>query len=209
MSEESSVYKICPQCGQSVSVAAKFCPTCGTPFGTEGADFVAYERSQTPEQPDVTAGGSGDDTMLYSHYGNDQGNMGGMDATMYPGPDQGGSSDARRQPRTVSGGQVPGANDESGNPGDFRGDDGWEQPEDAEYGEAPHGGRTQAEAASAPDPDDDGGKKKGLVVTAVAAALLVVVIAFGVVMAFRLGIVGSKDKDDPTVLAQEELDQQY
>ena len=208
MSEESSVFKICPQCGQSVSVAAKFCPTCGTPFGTEGADFVAYERYQTPEQPSVPAGGSMDDTMLYPPYSADQNNMGGMDAAMYPGPDQGGSSNARRQPRTVSGGQMPGADDMGGTSGDFQGDDGWEQPEDAEYGEAPYGGKTQAEAASAPDPNDDGGKKKGIVVTAVAAALLVVVIAFGVVMAFRLGIVGSKDKDDPTVLAQQELDQQ-
>ena len=131
--------------------------------------------------------------------------MGGGPA-MYPGPDQGGNYDARRQPRTVSGGEMPGMDNQGSD--NFRGDDGWEQPEDTEYGEVPYGGKTQAEAASAPDPDDDGGKKKGLVVTVVAAALLVVVIAFGVVMSFRLGIVGSKDKNDPTVLAQQEMDQQ-
>ena len=205
MSEESSVFKRCPQCGQSVSVAAKFCPTCGTPFGTEGADFVAYERYQNPEQPanGAPAGGNLDDTMVYSPY-DGQNDMGGGQ-NMYPGPDQGGNYDARRQPRPVSGGEMPGMDNQGSD--SFRGDDGWEQPEDTEYGEVPYG-KTQAEAASAPDPDDDGGKKKGLVVTVVAAALLVVVIAFGVVMAFRLGIVGSKDKDDPTVLAQQELDQQ-
>lgn len=49
--DASSVYKICPQCGQSVSVAAKYCPTCGTPFAAEEADFVAYERY--PLEPDV------------------------------------------------------------------------------------------------------------------------------------------------------------
>ena len=208
MSEESSVFKICPQCGQSVSVAAKFCPTCGTPFGTEGADFVAYERYQNPEQPvnGAPAGGDMDDTMVYQPYDGGQNDIGGGPA-MYPGPDQGGNYDARRQPRTVSGGEMPGMDNQDGSD-NFRGDDGWEQPEDTEYGEVPYGGKTQAEAASAPDPDDDGGKKKGLVVTVVAAALLVVVIAFGVVMAFRLGIVGSKDKNDPTVLAQQEMDQQ-
>ena len=44
MADTSSIYKICPHCGQSVSVAAKFCPSCGNLFSEENSDFVAYER---------------------------------------------------------------------------------------------------------------------------------------------------------------------
>lgn len=50
--------------------------------------------------------------------------------------------------------------------------------------------------------------ERGLIVTIVAAVLLVAVIAAGVVMAFKLGIVGSDKKDnDPMTLAQQEVDQ--
>ena len=72
---------------------------------------------------------------------------------------------------------------------------------------------TQAEAASNPGVrpkslNDDNNGPEGLIVTIVAAVLLVAVIAAGVVMAFKLGIVGSDKKDnDPMTLAQQEVDQ--
>ena len=93
MSEESSVFKICPQCGQSVSVAAKFCPTCGTPFAADAADFVAYERYQTPGTPDMGAAGTGappvsDSTMAYPPVDGTQPAGAGEGAPLYPGPDQ-------------------------------------------------------------------------------------------------------------------------
>lgn len=59
MSEESSVFKTVRSAGSQVPVAAKFCPTCGTPFAADAADFVAYERYQTPGTPDMGAAGTG------------------------------------------------------------------------------------------------------------------------------------------------------
>ena len=194
MAEESSVYKICPQCGQSVSVAAKFCPTCGTPFTTESSDFVAYERFQN--QGGAPNGANMDDTMSYSTVNAPQDGGVAPNVNLYPGPDQGGSDDARRQPRPVS--QMDGDNGDYDSGSDI-GDDGWEQPEEERDAvpEFSRGRGTQAEAASNPgvrrNPlnDDNNGPRKGLIVTIVAAVLLVAVIAAGVVMAFKLGIVGS------------------
>ena len=211
MAEESSVYKICPQCGQSVSVAAKFCPTCGTPFTTESSDFVAYERFQN--QGGAPNGANMDDTMSYSTVNAPQDGGVAPNVNLYPGPDQGGSDDARRQPRPVS--QMDGDNGDYDSGSDI-GDDGWEQPEEERDAvpEFSRGRGTQAEAASNPgvrrNPlnDDNNGPRKGLIVTIVAAVLLVAVIAAGVVMAFKLGIVGSDKKDnDPMTLAQQEVDQ--
>lgn len=225
MSDASSVYKICPQCGQSVSEAAKFCPSCGSRFPEENAEFVAYERYPNPpqqENPDlentvrfspVASQGSplnlsgqpepGANTAMNTNAGPAVPNG----TPVYPGPDHSGSSNLG-QPRPVN------AAGESSVMDAFR-----------KTAEA--GGTTMADSArrmaaqnpSGGNPDgpppmggkavpDDGNRKKGLVVTAIAAVILIAVIAVGVVMAFQLGIVGGEEPKEPMTLAQEAYDQQ-
>ena len=98
MSDASSVYKICPQCGQSVSVAAKFCPTCGTPFTEENDEFVAYERYQQPVPPVVPVS----ETQQFTPVSGME-PQGGVtpDVTLYPGPDQSAAGQSRGQARTL------------------------------------------------------------------------------------------------------------
>lgn len=188
MSDTSSVYKICPQCGQSVSVAAKFCPTCGAAFTEESPDFVAYERYQDP----AAMGGqirtnNMDDTMPFtpvSGFNSDPG--------MYPGPVQGGSSEAKRQPRPMGQEKADAAHETNIN----------------STAEKFRRKRTdQEEAAKAPgvrmSPFKED-RKRALIVSIAAAVVLLVVIAAGIIMAFQLGIFGSNQSDDPMTLAQEQ-----
>ncbi len=178
MSDNASVYKICPQCGQSVSVAAKFCPTCGTPFAEETADFVAYERYQdTSGTPPYNM----EDTVPYVPLGNlsPEDGYGGM----HPGPDQSGRAYAD-------------ASEESAEPDipDF------------------HRGRSsRTEEASAPgvrkNPIPDKNRGKRLIATVAAAIVLLAVVAAGLLMAFRLGMLGSQETEDPMMLAQSRYDQ--
>lgn len=214
MSDGSSVYKICPHCGQSVSEAAKFCPSCGSRFAEEAAEFVAYERY--PDPPQGTAPKL-EDTVSFAPVEpqGDQSKSGGAaqpaapaqtepGAPLYPGPDRSANSNLG-QPRSV---------DTAGG----------ETILEAFRKTAEAGGVTMADAArrsdngggnsDGPPPmggkltPDDGNRKKGLVVTVIAAVLLIAVIAVGVVMAFRLGIVGSKeDPKDSMTLAQEAYEQ--
>ncbi len=107
MADTSSVYKICPHCGQSVSVAAKFCPTCGTPFTAESSDFVAYERYPVQEQPQPPQP-SMDATMTFTPVsepaGREQtGSQDGItpNVSLYVGPDRSGSGTVN-QPRPLS-----------------------------------------------------------------------------------------------------------
>ena len=180
MSDTSSVYKICPQCGQSVSVAAKFCPSCGTPFTEENDEFVAYERYQQPTDVDYT--------QQYTAFG---GNTGGVDpnANLYPGPDQ-------------SGGYENGDMSYS----EYDTSDG----ESREGYSFSRGKNNLAEEASNPGVRKnplDPGKRNGLIVTVIAAILLVAVIAVGVVMAFKLGIVGSNQEETPMTMAQQQYNE--
>ncbi len=218
MSDASSVYKICPQCGQSVSEAAKFCPSCGSPFSEDNQEFVAYERFPTPPQEEAPAPAINlDDTVRFSPV-EAQGSPlqfggvpqppvdGGMDASgvAYSGPDRSGNSNlGQPRPMGAPGGSVM----------------------DAFRKTAEAGGRTMADSArrsgeaadggglDGPPPmggkavPDDGNRKKGLVVTVIAAVILVAVITVGVVMAFQLGIVGGNEPQDPMTLAQEAYDQ--
>lgn len=170
MSDTSSVYKICPQCGQSVSVGAKFCPTCGTPFSGEGGEFVAYERYQQPEAQSNQYTGFAQDPVM-------------QDGTRFPGTEE-----------------------QAGTPYE-NGENGAETERDI-YG-FQRGRSNLAEEASNPGVRQnplDTGKRNGLIVTVIAAVLLVAVIAVGVVMAFKLGIVGSNSDESPMTLAQQEYD---
>lgn len=179
MSDTSSVYRICPQCGQSVSVAAKFCPTCGTPFAEENAEFVAYERYQAPEvtMAGAAAGAAAGDTQPFTP----------VDETYYANQtgytDPGFSYEAETTAEEVV----------------------------EETPEFQRGRTSQAEAASNPGvrtTNFDTGRRNGLIVTVIAAVLLIAVIAVGVILAFRLGIVGSEDEPDPMTLATEQIELQ-
>ena len=152
MSDTSSVFKICPHCGQSVSVAAKFCPACGTVFSEESSDCVAYERFSNPA-PSQNGSGRQDDPSFR--------------------PVQSPSA-VRTMAEAAS---------------DY--DDDYDAP-------PPMGGKHE---------DDDDPKHSGIIVTAVAAVLLIAVVAVGVIMAFRMGILG-QTKADPMALAQEAYDEQ-
>ena len=177
MADTSSIYKICPHCGQSVSVAAKFCPSCGNLFSEENSDFVAYERYSETQPAAPQAG-----------------------APQYRGPDQSGGG-------TVNGPRPLGQ--EPGNTQGFR------------PVQSPSAVRAMSESAmedddggSAPPPmggkgigDDDEPGHSGIIVTAVAAVLLIAVVAVGVIMAFRMGILGNT-AEDPMALAQEAYDNQ-
>lgn len=212
MADGTSIYKICSQCGQSVSEAAKFCPSCGTRFPEENTGFVAYERY--PEPPQDESSSVGDQTVRFSPVDQSQpaqtgawGTPGvpaeqGGAAPLYPGPDQ--SAGTPGGPRPV---------DPAGTAGSVM---------DAFRKTAEAGGMTMADAArrsdaggdintpppmgGKPDPDDVG-RKKGLVVSIIAAVLLVAVIAVGVVMAFQLGIVGGEEPKDSMTVAQEAFEQ--
>ena len=228
MADTSSVYKICPHCGQSVSVAAKFCPTCGSPFTAESSDFVAYERYSTPETQQPTQQMT-DATMTFTPVsgqpGNgtfagqsQQGNTEGItpNVSLYVGPDHSGSG-AVNQPRPVAPG-APAQTDPFGG-GLFQDGASMDQQEQGYHGV--QSGPTMAEAAqqnwdfddddgSTPPPmggrpggPDDDRRRKGIIVTAVAAVLLIAVVVAGVVMAFKLGVVGGEDTEDPMTRAQE------
>lgn len=176
MSDTSSVYRICPQCGQSVSVAAKFCPTCGTPFAEENAEFVAYERYQAPE---VTMAGA----------------AAGAAAGMAAG-------DTQPFTPVTEGYTDPGFSYEAEAPVE-------EVAEDLP--EFQRGRSSMAEEASNPgvrSTNFDPGRRNGLIVTVIAAVLLIAVIAVGVIMAFRLGIVGGEEEPDPMTLATEQVELQ-
>ena len=176
MSDTSSVYRICPQCGQSVSVAAKFCPTCGTPFAEENAEFVAYERYQTPE---VTMAGA----------------AAGAAAGMAAG-------DTQPFTPVTENYTDPGFSYEAEAPVE-------EVAEDLP--EFQRGRSSMAEEASNPgvrSTSIDTGRRNGLIVNVIAAVLLIAVIAVGVVMAFRLGIVGGEEEPDPMTLATEQVELQ-
>lgn len=190
MSDTSSVYKICPQCGQSVSVAAKFCPTCGAAFTEESADFVAYERYQDPPAiGNQTNANNMDNTMTFTPVSGHSPDAG---YGMYPGPDQGGSAETKRQPRPASQ-EAEDAAHETGINSTV-----------AKFSRKRAG---QTEAVNSPgvrtNPFQDD-RKRVLIVSIAAAVVLLVVIAAGIIMAFQLGIFGSNQSDDPMTLAQEQ-----
>lgn len=178
MSDNSSVYKICPQCGQSVSVAAKFCPTCGLPFSEGDAGFVAYERYQPAET--FTDGAQGSSPVDY------------------------GASDGVTSEVNVYG-EIPFMSPDMP---DYMAEDFSEGMEDDPQLDEFREERRDNERENVPNPGVrkkrpmDAGRRNGLIGTAIAAVLLIAVITVGIVVAFRLGIVGSdEDSSDPVTLA--------
>lgn len=214
MADGTSIYKICSQCGQSVSEAAKFCPSCGTRFPEENTGFVAYERY--PEPPQNESQPVGDQTVRFSPLDQSQpvqagawGNPGNISAEqggaapLYPGPDQsaGGSPNGPRPvDPTGAAGSVMDAFRKTAEAG------GMTMADAARRSDAGGDGNTPPPMGGKPDPDD-GNRKKGLVVSIIAAVLLVAVITVGVVMAFQLGIVGGEEPKDPMTVAQEAFEQ--
>ena len=160
---ESSVFKICPKCGQSMAVDVQACPSCGTTFSREdGGDFVAYERLTDPVS---------DETMTYTPVSGDSYSISGGQSAEYQ---YGENSYTLVEP----------------------------EREDPDYGGSappPMGGRQTG-------PEEDR-SRPGMVVTAIAAVLLIAVVAAGVIMAFRLGLVGQQETTDPMTMALEAIEQ--